>query len=188
MELYKSGEGVWYAYQMDGTRTETRHCIDYIFAADALYNDLTATQKKEMNGFVQKELFTRDWMRAMSLKDEAAAITRRTDHGPTGSFDPWIPFTVAAMWRMGDTQAAYDFYRRTAVVTREGSFTQAHEYYGPTWNLYDAPVRISNDKGCMRGIQRLCHFLQHRGGHFLWGAAGRRWPAGVGGPKTSPPL
>ena len=103
-----------------------------------------------MNNFVQKELFMRDWMRAMSLKDPSASVTNRTDHGPYGSYDVWLPLTISTMWRLGDPNTAYDFYRRVAVVTSEGSFTQAHEFFGPTRDAYDAPVRISNDRGNMR--------------------------------------
>ena len=148
--LYKTGDGVWNTYHMDGKKVESRHCMDYVFAGDALRDDLSAVQKAEMNAFVQKELFMRDWMRAMSLKDESAKITNRTDHGPYGSYDVWLPLTVGTMWRLGDPNAAYGFYRRTAVVTREGSFTQAHEFYGPTRDAFDAPVRISSDRGNMR--------------------------------------
>lgn len=150
MGLYKAGEGVWYAGQPNGDKHEIRHCMDYVFAGDALCGDLTGAQKAEMNAFVKKELFTRDWMRAMSLRDPAANVTRRADHGPTGSYDGWIPTTVGAMWRLGDPTSAYEFYRRTASVTREGSFTQAHEFYGPTWNMPDAPVRITTDRGNLR--------------------------------------
>jgi hypothetical protein len=150
LNLYQDGEGVWNTYHQDGKKVELRHCMDYTFVGDALQNDLTARQKAEMNAFVQNELFTRDWMRAMSLRDEAAPITKRADNGPQGAYDGVIPATVATMWRLGDRESAYDFYRRTSVVTREGPFTQAHEFYGPTWDTKDAPVRISSARGNMR--------------------------------------
>jgi hypothetical protein len=150
MKLYQAGEGVWSACQPDGRKVEFRHCIDYVFAGDAFVNDLTDSQKNEMNAFVKTELFTRDWMRAMSRMDASAHLTDRNDHGPGGSYDPWIPLTVGTMWRLGDPQAAFDFYRRTAVVTREGPFTQAHEFYGPTRDSASAPVRISSERGNMR--------------------------------------
>jgi len=103
-----------------------------------------------MNAFVKRELFARDWMRAMSLKDESAETTKRADHGPNGSYDVWPALAIRTMWRLGDPESAYNFYCRTATVTREGSFTQAHEFYGPNWETYDAPVRISSDRGNMR--------------------------------------
>ena len=116
--LYKSGVGVWNAYHMDGTLVELRHCVDFIYVGKALKSDLTPTQKSEMNAFVTRELFMRDWMRAMSQQDAAAAHSNRPDHSPRGAYDGWIPLTVGTMWRLGDTAAAWDFYRSTAVVTQ----------------------------------------------------------------------
>jgi len=103
-----------------------------------------------MNAFVQRELLMRDWMRAMSLQDAAAANSDRPDHGPMGAYDGWIPLTVGTLWRLGDPAAAYDFYRRTAVVTREGPFAQAREFYGPNKRNYEAPVRVAMRLGCMK--------------------------------------
>jgi hypothetical protein len=148
--LYKNGTGVWNAYHLDGTLVELRHCVDYIYVGNALQSDLTAVQKSEMNAFVKRELFMRDWMRAMSLQDAAAAHSDRPDHGPMGAYDGWIPLTVGTMWRLGDREAAYDFYRRTAVVTKEGPFAQAREFYGPDKTKYDAPVRVAKRLGCMK--------------------------------------
>ena len=148
--LYKSGEGVWNAYHMDGALVELRHCVDYIYVGNALQNDLTPAQKAEMTAFVKRELFMRDWMRAMSRQDAAAAKSDRPDHGPMGAYDGWIPLTVGAMWRLGDPAAAYEFYRRTAVVTKEGPFAQAREFYGPRKNEVAAPVRVAMRGGCMK--------------------------------------
>jgi hypothetical protein len=92
----------------------------------------------------------RDWMRAMSLKDAAAAISDRPDHGPMGAYDGWIPLTVGAMWRLGFPSDAFDFYCRTAGVTMEGPFAQAREFYGSQRDHYDAPVRIAEREGCMK--------------------------------------
>lgn len=148
--LYKTGAGVWNAYHTDGTMVELRHCVDFIYVGNALHGDLTAVQKSEMIAFVKSELFMRDWMRAMSQRDAAAAHSDRPDHGPMGAYDGWIPLTVGTMWRLGDPMAAYDFYRRTAVVTKEGPFAQAREFYGPKKNDYDAPVRVAMRQGCMK--------------------------------------
>lgn len=148
--LYQSGVGVWNAYHMDGALVELRHCVDFIYVGNALQSDLTSVQRAEMNAFVTRELFMRDWMRAMSRQDAAAAHSDRPDHGPMGAYDGWIPLTVGTMWRLGDTAAAWDFYRHTAVVTREGPFAQAREFYGPTRNDRDAPVRVARRGGCMK--------------------------------------
>ena len=150
LSLYKSGDGVWYGLHKDGQRVELRHCVDYIYVGDAIAADLTPAMRSEMTGFVKRELLTRDWMRAMSLKDAAAAISDRPDHGPMGAYDGWPALTVGTMWRLGFPNDAFDFYCRTAEVTKEGPFAQAREFYGPHRDQYDAPVRIAERDGCMK--------------------------------------
>jgi hypothetical protein len=150
LSLYKSGDGVWYGLHDDGRRVELRHCVDYIYVGDALANDLTPDMRREMTDFVKRELLTRDWMRAMSLKDAAAAISDRPDHGPMGAYDGWPALTVGTMWRLGFPNDAFDFYCRAAEVTKAGPFAQAHEFYGPNRKQYDAPVRIAEREGCMK--------------------------------------
>ncbi|MEI8340312.1 MAG: hypothetical protein WCH43_02110 [Verrucomicrobiota bacterium] len=150
MQLYKPGSGVWNAYHRDGERVELRHCVDFIYVGNALKNDLSPAQKSEMIDFVKHELLMQDWMRAMSLKDAAAADSDRPDHGPMGAYDGWIPLTVGTMWQLGDPAAAYEFYCRTAVVTKEGPFAQAREFYGPDKKEYNAPVRVAVRQYCMK--------------------------------------
>ena len=96
-----------------------------------------------MNNFARRELFTHDWMRAMSLKDPDVPGAVRPDHSYTGAYDGWVPLTAGAMWRLGSTRDAYDFFCRAADVTKEGPFAQAHEFYGPDPTSNDAPVRIA---------------------------------------------
>jgi hypothetical protein len=148
--LVKAGDGVWNAFHMDGRLVELRHCVDFIYAGNALSSELSTKQKAEMVAFVKRELLMRDWMRAMSLKDAAAPLSDRPDHGPMGAYDGWVPLTVGAMWRLGDPAGAYGFYKRTAVVTREGPFAQAREFYGPERESYAAPVRVAERQGCMK--------------------------------------
>jgi hypothetical protein len=150
LALYKSGDGVWYGLHKDGARVELRHCVDYIYVGNALANDLTPAMRREMTDFVKRELFASDWMRAMSLQDAAASISDRPDHGPMGAYDGWIPLTVGTMWRLGFADDAFAFYCRSAAVTAEGPFAQAHEFYGPIRTKYDAPVRIAERDGCMK--------------------------------------
>lgn len=150
LSLYKSGDGVWYGLHDDGSRVELRHCVDYIYVGNAIASDLTPEMRGEMKDFVRHELLTRDWMRAMSLKDAAAAVSDRPDHGPLGAYDGWPALTVGTMWRLGFPKDAFNFYCRTADVTREGPFAQAHEFYGPRREQYNAPVRIAEREGCMK--------------------------------------
>ncbi len=150
LALYKSGDGVWYGLHKDGARVELRHCVDYIYVGNALDADLTPTMRREMTDFVKRELLTSDWMRAMSLQDAAASLSDRPDHGPMGAYDGWIPLTTGTMWRLGFPDDAFDFYCRTATVTGEGPFAQAHEFYRANRTQYDAPVRIAERDGCMK--------------------------------------
>jgi hypothetical protein len=106
--------------------------------------------RRQMTDFVKRELLMRDWMRAMSLKDAAAAVSDRPDHGPLGAYDGWPALTVGTMWRLGFPKDAFDFYCRTAEVTKEGPFAQAREFYGPHRDQHDAPVRIAERDGCMK--------------------------------------
>ena len=150
LSLYKPGDGVWFGLHNDGQRVELRHCVDYIYVGNALADDLTPDMRRKMTDFVKNELLMRDWMRAMSLKDAAAAVSDRPDHGPMGAYDGWPALTAGTMWRLGFPGDAFDFYCRTAEVTKEGPFAQAREFYGPLRDQYDAPVRIAEREGCMK--------------------------------------
>ncbi len=150
LSLYKPGDGVWFGLHNDGRRVELRHCVDYIYVGNALANDLAPETRRQMTDFVKRELLTRDWMRAMSLNDAAAAVSDRPDHGPMGAYDGWPALTVGTMWRLGFPHDAFDFYCRTAEVTQEGPFAQAREFFGPRRDEYDAPVRIAERDGCMK--------------------------------------
>jgi len=150
LALYKPGDGVWYGLHTDGQRVELRHCVDYIYVGNALAADLAPVTRREMTDFVTRELFTRDWMRAMSLKDLAASLSDRPDHGPMGAYDGWIPLTAGTMWRLGFPDRAFAFFDRSADVTREGPFAQAHEFYGPDRGQPEAPVRIAERDGCLK--------------------------------------
>jgi hypothetical protein len=150
LSLYKPGDGVWFGLHNDGKRVELRHCVDYIYVGNALAHDLAPDMRREMTDFVKRELLMRNWMRAMSLQDAAAAVSDRPDHGPMGAYDGWPALTIGTMWRLGFPRDAFDFYCRTAEVTKEGPFAQAREFYGPQRDQYDAPVRIAEREGCMK--------------------------------------
>lgn len=156
LSLYNPVSGSWNLRRMDGTTVPVQICFDYIYVANALTNDLTAAQKLGMNNFAKREFFTRNWMRAMGLKDPDVPRATRPDHAFTGAYDGWIPLTAGAMWRLGDAREAYAFYCRAAEVTKEGPFAQAHEFYGPDPTSDNAPVRIamrgSNMKECISGV------------------------------------
>ena len=131
LALYEPGQGVWSAINRSGKKVPIRHCYDYLTTAQALENDLTPQVKSEMNAFVERELLTKTWMRAMSLQDPAAAKSDRPDHGPLGSYDGWPPMTMDAMCRFGAFDKATAFLRAVEPITHEGPFAQSHEFLGP---------------------------------------------------------
>jgi hypothetical protein len=147
LSLYEEGEGVWNARDRKGNDIPVRHCFDYIVIGQALENDLSPQIKMEMNHFVKTELLTRTWMRAMSLKDPAAADSDRPDHGPMGSYDAWSPLTMDVLCRFGEYEQAVAFLRATEEVTREGSWSQSHEFLGADSRGYDPIVRVASRGG-----------------------------------------
>jgi len=150
LDLYKPGDGVWHALHRDGKRVELRHCYDFFCIGRFMSGDLTAKIKKEMVAFVERELLTEKWMRAMSLKDQAAKRSDRPDHGPMGAFDAWPALTAESMCRLGAWTPAVKFTRRTQAALYEGVYAQARELYGKNRTKYNAPVRIAMRRGCMR--------------------------------------
>ncbi len=147
LDLYVPGEGVWTALSLDGKRHQLRHCLDYILVGQAMAGDLSPKMKSEMTAFVERELLTKTWMRAMSLQDPAAAHSDRPDHGPMGSYDGWLPLTMDVMCRFGAFGSAVKFLRSTEAVTHEGPFAQSHEFLGPNQRGRDPLVRIAGRGG-----------------------------------------
>jgi hypothetical protein len=150
LDLYKPGDGVWNALHRDGKRVELRHCYDFVCIGKFITADLSPKIKREMVDFVERELLTDKWMRAMSPKDKAAEISDRPDHGPMGAFDAWPALTADTMCKLGAWKKALDFIHSTQAVLYEGVYAQAREFYGPNRLQNDAPVRIALRGACMR--------------------------------------
>jgi hypothetical protein len=144
LRLYLPGQGVWNCSLPDGKNQEVRHVYDFIMTARWMSEDLTPRMRSELMGFVERELMTEHWLRALSLKDPMASRSDRPDHGPMGAYDGWPPLTLAAMIRLGYPKAAVEALHRFETVTREGPFSQSHELLGRN---YDAPVRVAERGG-----------------------------------------
>lgn len=142
-QLYVAGKGFWQSRYPDGRQFDMRHCLDFQFVAQGVGQDLPDPVKKEMRDFVCRELLMKNWMRAQSLQDPAAAQSDRPDHGPMGAYSGWPPETADGLGHLGCWQDALDFYRRCEAATHEGAFSQGAEFYGPKQRDYDAPVRIA---------------------------------------------
>lgn len=145
LALYEPGQGVWDSLHRDGKRVEMRHVFDFATIGLTIPQALTPAMRREMTGFVERELLTDHWMRAQSLSDPAAGESDRPDHGPLGAYSAWPAETLAVMVKFGQFSAALDFLHRCAAVTEEGPFSQSRELLGRT---KAAPVRIAS-----RGLQ-----------------------------------
>ena len=142
-QLYVPGKGFWQSRYPDGRQFDMRHCLDFQFVAQGIGQDLPASVRQEMRDFVERELLTKNWMRAQSLLDPAAAQSDRPDHGPMGAYSGWPPETTDGLCHLGCWPEALEFYRHCAAATHEGAFSQGAEFYGPNKATYDAPVRIA---------------------------------------------
>ena len=143
--LYVPGQGVWDCLQPDGKHQGVRHVYDFIMTGNWMFEDLSPSMRGEMVRFVEQELMTKYWLRALSLKDPAALQSDRPDHGPMGAYDAWPPLTLATMNRFGYQKEALDALHRFETVTHEGPFSQSHELLG---REYDARARVTE-----RGFQ-----------------------------------
>eukprot|EP01052_Picozoa_sp_SAG31_P051211 SAG31_NODE_12056_length_973_cov_0.869565_2_plen_134_part_00 len=94
--LYVQGKGYWACEYPSGKRVEVRSVVDFTTIAQAIPSLLSTLVRAEMSHFVQEELETPHWMRALSMNDSAAPYSDRKDHGPYGSWDGWLGETVEA--------------------------------------------------------------------------------------------
>jgi hypothetical protein len=125
--LYVDGKGFWACRLEDGRRVEVRHCIDFFTVIDAMQSDLGQRRIDDMNDFVDRELWTPHWLRALSMQDAAAQDSLRPDHGSTGSYDAWPALTAEAMFRVGRKREALARLRDLEPATHEGPFGQSHD-------------------------------------------------------------
>jgi hypothetical protein len=141
LALYESGKGVWNSLHADGSRVEMRHVFDFATVGQTITSDLEPQVKEQMENFVKTELLTKNWMRAQSLQDAAAASSDRPDHGPMGAFSAWPAETTGTFCDFGDYADALDLLHRVSTVTAEGPFSQSRELMGKD---FDSPVRIAS--------------------------------------------
>lgn len=132
--LYMGGQGYWACVHADGTRVPVRTCIDFFTITQCMAEYLSPTMRRQMIAFVSGQLLTDHWMRALSPQDPAAKspAARRPDHGWTGAYDAWPPYTAEAMAWLGAPAAAMTFLRRCEGVTHAGPYGQSHELIGRT--------------------------------------------------------
>jgi hypothetical protein len=78
-----------------------------------------------MADFVNRELWTADWLRALSFSDAAAQESLRRDYGCTGAFDAWFPLTAEQCFGQAREQALARL-QSVEAVTGERPLGQAH--------------------------------------------------------------
>jgi hypothetical protein len=130
--LYVPGEGVWKVKYPNGNTIISRHSYDFLTIGMTMKDDLTPKMKEEMIHFVETELLTQsDFMRAMSLKDEAALNSDRSDHGPVGCYIGWPALTVQAIADLGQFEKAKNIISNFRNAFVESGMGQAIEFLVP---------------------------------------------------------
>ena len=138
--------GYFQAGYPGGQRVAVRTCVDFLTVANAMPQDVDQSMGAEMAEFAKRELLTPGWMRALSLKDAAAAQSDRADHGPRGTWDGWVGLTARALGTLGDYTAALKLVRAAAGVLDEGPYGQAHRVYGDNNTKMMQPPRKGGDQ------------------------------------------
>ncbi|MDP4238433.1 MAG: hypothetical protein Q8904_03055 [Bacteroidota bacterium] len=130
--LYVPGEGVWKVKYPNGDSIISRHSYDFLSIGMTMKDDLTPQMKSEMIRFVETELLTQtNFMRAMSLKDQAAYNSDRSDHGPVGCYIGWPALTVQAIADLGQFEKAKNILSNFRNAFVESGMGQAIEFLVP---------------------------------------------------------
>jgi len=124
--LYVPGKGWWRCGQPDGTFVEVRHCYDLICAFDAMAEDLSDAQGKEIAAFFWRELYTPLWMRALSPDDVDATWSIRPDHSWIGAYPAWPSMTAKGLYKAEASGKVAAWLKGVAKVFNQGPIGQAH--------------------------------------------------------------
>lgn len=125
-ELYVAGGGFWKTRQPDGQVVEVRHCYDFITVLNTIAQDLSAQQRSEMTRYFMEDLQTKNWIRALSPKDQDAIFSVRPDHQWNGAYPAWPAQAVSGLYRLGQPDIAYEWMQGLAESANQGPFGQAH--------------------------------------------------------------
>ena len=155
--LYVEGSGWWKCGQPDGTYKEVRHCYDLLAVFDAMFEDLSDRQKKEMSNFFWTELHTPLWMHALSPHDDDATWDVRADHSWLGAYVAWPPMTAKGLYKIDPSARVAEWVKGLARSGNQGPYAQAHvvesvfppEKGGAMKSPYDLPYQ--NDWAIVAG-------------------------------------
>lgn len=126
LELYAEGKGFFHARRPNGDLIEVKHCYDLLTILNIMGPDLSEVQKNEMREFFIQELMTPTWMHALSCSDSDAMFSLRPDHQWTGAYPAWPPQTAEGLFRIGESELAFDWIKGLAASANQGPFGQAH--------------------------------------------------------------
>jgi hypothetical protein len=112
LKLYNPKTGSWNVLYPDGRQIDSRHIYDYLTVGTTISEDLNPSVKTGMMDFVDHELMTKTWMRAMSRQDPSAFDSDRSDHGPAGSYSGWPAKAAQATAELGRFNKALDMFHR----------------------------------------------------------------------------
>lgn len=141
----------WFSCLMpDGRRQEVRSVVDFMTLAACMPEDVPTDLRGRMMDSVNRELWTGQWLRALSIEDPSAADTLsdpkimtswesgwpgnslRADHGFTGSYTAWPAQVAEAFSRWGRRDRALEMLRAVSPVLEEGPYGQSHYIPTPT--------------------------------------------------------
>lgn len=124
-----AGDGRWRIAHPDGEEA-IGHCLDFELVAANMADDLPATVRAEMVGFVTSHLIDGDWMRALSPDDPVAPWSDRPDHGAAGAFAAWPGATSYGLCQLARRDLAAAFLRRVHRSRSGALWGQAQEAVG----------------------------------------------------------
>lgn len=163
LQLYVPGRGIWKCRLPDGSYNEVHHCYDFGTTLMNIGDKMTATQKKEMVEFFQRELQTPTWMRALSTRDLDVTFSIRPDHQWTGAYCSWPALALSGLYAAGAVDVALKWIKGLAKTSRQGPYAQAHfveDFYTPESNGGAAKAPSDqpyiNDWACVSG----CNYLE----------------------------
>jgi len=125
-KLYVAGKGWWQCGYPDGSFVEVRHCYDFLSVIDNMFEDLSESQKAEMNGFFWQELHSNYWMRALSPDDVDATWNIRPDHSWLGAYSAWPPATAKGLYKVDHPTQVSTWVKNLAKAANQGPIGQAH--------------------------------------------------------------
>ncbi|MCC5808151.1 MAG: hypothetical protein JJU00_17620 [Opitutales bacterium] len=160
--LYVDGCGWFRCLQPDGRSREVRHCWDTGMVLMCIGPELPGEVQAEIVHFIQTELQTPGWIRALSPHDGDAAVSGlRADHQFNGAFGSWPAEVALGLVRIGRGDLVRDWFTGIARTARQGPFGQAHYDEGVYPSTHDGATKVTDE------TPQCCHWSNISGGLFF---------------------